>query len=321
MKKIYIIIIFAFLISFCKNSCYLINSLDMKNNRISQNSEFPSVYIEHYNRISFNVQVKIPLNFKNIMNQYNAKSIIFNENKIYSILQKYNRNLISKEMVSLSKGQLIFYSQSNKVEELNNKFFEYSNNFNKDYEVQLKKSDMKSDIFKEFNIQKVHFNKYIDLNYKDRIKKKSDLNLYDGLGILGYQEIDGLKIFSSILDKNIIDYWTPFQIILSSEGIEKIQILYAYEFEKTENKILLVSFDEVIQAIKSEFDSILSDNQYEIDSAELMLWVDQLHNETIYNIYPIWVFNIKEFISTSKDKFIQYQKLINAETGKIMELN
>lgn len=314
MKKLLLAVLGFVFLFYCVWGIYKIEVINYNNNQNNNEIVFPNKYMEKFNRINFETNIILPKNFKNDLFQYKAKCKNYDSTDVLSVLQNYNKKKITEDMLNISNGQIIFFTQSLKGNNLNTSFLEYMRNKSDIENINdLVDNDINNEIFKKLNIANITYTKSINLGEYNEINKNHCF--------LGFQELEGLKVFSSILDKNVNDYWSPFQVIYSSDGIEKLQILYAFDFKKQNSKIQLKSFDQIILAIKNEFDSIISDNHYEIDRAELMFWVDQKHDKTFYYIYPIWLFSIKEFVSIDNKEFIQYQKIVNAETGRIMELD
>ena len=117
----------------------------------------------------------------------------------------------------------------------------------------------------------------------------------------------------------INDTWAPIQILSTANGIEKLQFLYNYSFEKKDNKIELKSFDQIALALEKEYSMILGDNKRVVSRAELFFWVDVNQESEVFQMIPTWVLNVKEF-SQSSLQWREYQELVNAETAEVMEV-
>ena len=105
----------------------------------------------------------------------------------------------------------------------------------------------------------------------------------------------------------------------TANGIEKLQVLYNYSFEKKDNKIELKSFDQIALALEKEYSMILGDNKRVVSRAELFFWVDVNQESEVFQMIPTWVLNVKEF-SQSSLQWREYQELVNAETAEVMEV-
>ena len=91
----------------------------------------------------------------------------------------------------------------------------------------------------------------------------------------------------------INDTWAPIQILSTANGIEKLQVLYNYSFEKKDNKIELKSFDQIALALEKEYSMILGDNKRVVSRAELFFWVDVNQESEVFQMIPTWVLNRK----------------------------
>ena len=81
----------------------------------------------------------------------------------------------------------------------------------------------------------------------------------------------------------INDTWAPIQILSTANGIEKLQVLYNYSFEKKDNKIELKSFDQIALALEKEYSMILGDNKRVVSRAELFFWVDVNQESEVFS--------------------------------------
>ncbi len=135
---------------------------------------------------------------------------------------------------------------------------------------------------------------------------------------LGRQVWQGLPVFCSSYSSEVIDTWAPIQILYTRNGIEKLQVLYAFQFRMETKKINLKSFESIATAVEKEYSMILTDNRYVAKRAELYYWVDVNQDEHELKMIPVWVVTIREY-DKAKENYVEIQKIVNAETAEIIE--
>lgn len=110
--------------------------------------------------------------------------------------------------------------------------------------------------------------------------------------------------------------------IYSQNGIEYLEIVNFYTPETIHASSKIVSANDAIDTLAAKFESIITNNQFEIKDINLKYipqYVDKSH-ETL-QLVPTWCFTVKE-VSTSNNKDSEQEAsnlyLINAFTGKEM---
>lgn len=132
----------------------------------------------------------------------------------------------------------------------------------------------------------------------------------------GYETWQGIPVFSDIFYKGMTEQWIPLQLFISDAGIEWMQLLYNFEFTKTDRKISLKPFDEVANALEREYALLLTENTYDVLKAELFFWVDVIHDKKILEMEPVWIITVREYVDGNKDDYSEYQEIYSAVTAK-----
>lgn len=137
---------------------------------------------------------------------------------------------------------------------------------------------------------------------------------------IGRETCQGLPVFCTSFYAGTADEWAPMQILYSEDGIEKLQILYYFNFKKTTKKVSLRTFDEVADALVQKYSMILTDNKHIVTKAELYFWVNVNQEDTIFEMIPVWVFSMEEYSEKPEKDCLQYQELVNASTAEMLEV-
>lgn len=214
--------------------------------------------------------------------------------------------LYEDEMIYLSNSELQSNVQKNfsLSKNENGTAFVHSNTVFKEPLLQAEKNRLEKQI-QEMGIQNLAFRKYFDL----------DNCIY----WLGIQECQGIPVFTTIYYEGMDDEWMPVQILNTLGGLEKMEVLYCFQFEQGEERIQLLSFDQIAEGLRSEYDMILADNRYDVVGAELFFWVNVNQEELEYKMEPVWVFTVHEYCKED-ESYNEYQEMIHAQTGKSVEV-
>lgn len=137
---------------------------------------------------------------------------------------------------------------------------------------------------------------------------------------IGCEMCQELPVFCSSFYAGVIDAWAPMQVLCTENGIEKLQILYYFNFENTTKKIDLKAFDEIADALVKKYSMLLTDNRHVVTRAELSFWVDINQEDRVFEMVPVWVFSMKEYSGKSEKSCLEYQELVNAVTGEMLEV-
>lgn len=132
-------------------------------------------------------------------------------------------------------------------------------------------------------------------------QKVNDLQVYNPLA----------EIFYSPTDEN-----APIQMIVSSRGVELIQIDKVYEFSLEQEKCDLLPFEDISMKVYEKYGSILTSSEYEITKAELFMFALANSDES-YRFEPGWILNVNEhFMSENGTQEMGNSYIfINAITG------
>ena len=136
---------------------------------------------------------------------------------------------------------------------------------------------------------------------------------------IGTQFWQGLPVFCSEYYSGFNDTWAPLQVLFVNDGIEKMQVLYCFQFKKSDEKQQLKSFEEIADSLENEYELLLTDNKHTVTEAELYFWVDSNQIESEFEMKPVWVLTVREFSEGNEDDYIEYQELVDARTAENIE--
>lgn len=156
---------------------------------------------------------------------------------------------------------------------------------------------------------------YLQEDYLTEEKRKESWSQEDdAYFIYGYQKYEDIPVFHEIMSiAGIMAYDTPdnapVQAIYSTRGIEYLNTMGVYEFEKGEQQVSLKPFEDIAAVVEEKFENILNDADYEVTRAKFYERV-YLDEGQKYKADPIWYFEVVE------NNISKSVTLINAETGK-----
>lgn len=127
-----------------------------------------------------------------------------------------------------------------------------------------------------------------------------------------YEKLPVYHVYADIFSMEA-DINTPVQAVVSTEGLESLDIEKIFSFSEKKEVEGLVSFDEVAATVSKKYNQILGAGTYEITSAELYYFVDLSSGAGIYKMYPCWILKGKEVKSVGTSNI---QVIINAQTGE-----
>lgn len=116
------------------------------------------------------------------------------------------------------------------------------------------------------------------------------------------------EIFSTEADMN-----TPVQAVISSEGLESLDIEKIFTFTDKKEVINMVSLDDVVTTVSNKYNQILGDGTYEITYVELYYYVDLSGETGTYEVYPCWIL---KGVEMKNDGESNIQIIIDAQTGE-----
>lgn len=157
--------------------------------------------------------------------------------------------------------------------------------------------------------------KYVSEGYMQE-KQKKDIwtEEDDAYVVYAYQIKDGLPVFHELMSINHMMAFdnsdnTPVQAIYSVRGMESLMVGSVYNFEDTEEILILKEFDEIAKVVENKFENILNDAHYIVNRAKLFQMVRRDENQK-YVAEPVWYFEVVE------NKSSKSVVLVNAVTGK-----
>lgn len=129
------------------------------------------------------------------------------------------------------------------------------------------------------------------------------------------QYFEGLPVYHVYAEIFLLesDINTPVQEVISSEGLESLDIEKIFSFSNKKVITGMASFNEVAAAVIHKYNQILGQGTYEIASAELYYYVDLSSGAGSYDVYPCWILKGEE---VKNDERNMLQIIINAQTGE-----
>ena len=101
------------------------------------------------------------------------------------------------------------------------------------------------------------------------------------------------EVFKQVCDAN-----APVQILYTHNGIVYMDIYDLFTFQQSDKPLSLKSFDEVADTIAHKFNMILTEDKYEVKSAELFFRPVEGDKES-FEMIPAWEITIRE-VSTER---------------------
>lgn len=292
-------------------------------------SEFPSKYVKEEMNIEFDTDIIIPDNVEEHIFKSSAKKIEFQGEEIADFLFE---NETGKKDYERSGDNYISYNGESVY--VGDAFVSYNSN-----------SDMQKNLLSDFSLFQEDYTadqfEYVDIQkesaeleekkVKDYIAKidvkNCDFYRYYLLDCdaqtkywLGTETFQGLPVFCPLFAKEICDTWAPIQVLSTGEEIEKIQILYYFLFDSSNEKIELRAFEDIANSLINEYKNILTDNKYLITKAQLIFWVDINQLDIEFNMRPVWALTVREYFDNDQTQYLEYQELIDAETATTIQV-
>lgn len=239
--------------------------------------------------------------------------------------------LQSNEVSSnVTKGYAIPKKIKSKREDFNqddeNAFFEFSTNsrvaerFDECLQNELSRAVLETIENEQPQILEETYSFLQEFGLSDVLLEKGARNTSAGeeIVLLGSQEFQGIPVINSLYYNYANDGGSPIRALIINGCIEKVQILYCYEFQKLEEEISLLPFERIAEAIGKEFEQILTDNCYKVVEAKLCFLVETDMEKEKHNMIPVWLMEIHEY---SPNGVIEsFYEAVHAETGKILEV-
>lgn len=94
-----------------------------------------------------------------------------------------------------------------------------------------------------------------------------------------------------------------------------------FKFQKGDTKLKLKNFEEIAGTVEYKYANIISDDNYIVTKAQLMMMARQEKNES-YRLTPVWVFDVTENLKLQsgegsvEEHSVLNQVIVNAVTGE-----
>lgn len=101
------------------------------------------------------------------------------------------------------------------------------------------------------------------------------------------------EVFKQVCDAN-----APVQVFYTHNGIVEMQIYDLFTFQQSDEPLALKSFDAVADTIAYKYNMLLTDEKYEVKSAELFFRPVEGDQES-FEMIPAWEVTVRE-VSTER---------------------
>lgn len=317
--------------------------------------DFPLKYIEEGKRLNFSVDIIINSDtnclykckaIKSKIRSKEAHSLI-NNNKNHTFINEDRSYYTGPNGESMFlKGDYLSFSTNSELEKIIvtdfQLFPEYyatekfsSINHSDDLWIINGKKEIEN-VLCSLGIDKFNLFKYYVLDgqtlqkNEKYIDKSENMNLNDCRNDLaekdnsaywvGIETWCGVPVFCSSFSAEISDVWMPIQVLYTKDRIEKLQILYHFDFEKGAEKFKLKPFEEITEALKEKYSKVLTDNKYDVTKAELFFWVDVNQEDIKFQMKPVWNFTLREYKKGVEKDYVDCLEIVDAETAKVLEI-
>lgn len=326
------------------------------NEGISILSDFPTKYIQKNQYLAFDTDIVVNSNVNSLHKSIAVKADFEGKTITPALLQespdsealttdgKYyvHENGMS---VYIENDYLVFNRNSELELDLNSSFSLLSGQYNADKYTAIENPDESAmpdekgkinNLFSSLGIKNYKFYKLYLLDYQTLEENEihSDAVGNDmpdayrekwteednGSYWLGTEIWQGLPVFCTSFYGGTTDEWAPIQILCTQNGLEKLQVLYYFNFMEESEGIVLKPFEEAAEALIEKYSMLLTDNQHIVKRAELFFGVNVNQEDIELEVVPIWVFTLREYQLDPEVDYTEYQELVNAETAEILEV-
>lgn len=291
-------------------------------------NDFPEKYVKQDDKISFDTEIIIDESAEKELYKCTAQKATFQGGEIAEILFGDHRfeangdNYISENGESVYVGDaFISYNSNSTIQnEIGSGFSLFKENYtadrfefaNIDDGIALDDQKQVEEYIFEIGINNCSFYRYYLLNQEEG----SEAAKY----WLGTEKFQGLPVYCSLFAKEADDTWAPIQVMSVSNGIEKIQVLYYFTFDKSDEEIKLRTFKDIADSLEKEYENLLTDNKYLVTNARLIYWVDINQTDSEFDMIPTWVVTVREFTGNDQSEYQEYKELINAGTAESIQV-
>ncbi len=134
------------------------------------------------------------------------------------------------------------------------------------------------------------------------------------------QSLPVYYIYSDIY-KEASDAFAQVQAAYSKDGLFYLLMDKTFKFQKEDTKLKLKHFEEIAGTVEYKYANIISDDNYIVTKAQLMMMARQEKNES-YLLTPVWVFDVTENLKlqsgegSAEEHSVLNQVIVNAVTGE-----
>lgn len=134
------------------------------------------------------------------------------------------------------------------------------------------------------------------------------------------QKLPVYYIYSDIY-KEASDAFAQVQAAYSKDGLFYLLMDKTFKFQKRDTKLKLKNFEEIAGTVEYKYANIISDDNYIVTKAQLMMMARQEKNDN-YLLTPVWVFDVTEILKLQsgegsvEEHSVLNQVIVNAVTGE-----
>lgn len=320
-------------------------------------NDFPAEYVRKNEALDFDAEIVVGNGTKAYLYRGSAYRVVFNKGSVIPLMIRGKTQIDSAHSndyyhafdngngLYMYNDYISYSSNSQRQKAITSSFELFTGHYTADRFVstvngeELQALDGKREVEKllqDLNVKNVDLFKCYVLDYQtlqkneqhiapdgtDRIDRyKPEWSEADNSNYwLGIERWQGIPVFCSSFYDGMNDTWSPIQVLYTLDGIEKVQILYSFEFVQSDEKIVLQSFDTIANAMIENYSMLLTDDKHMVKKAELFFWVDVNQMEKSFDMVPVWILTIREYMKENTTEYKEYSELVHAETAEILEV-
>lgn len=104
----------------------------------------------------------------------------------------------------------------------------------------------------------------------------------------------------------------PLQAAVARDGLAYLSIERVFDYKQEEKTLRLKTFDEIAEALETQFSNVLGTANYKVKRAELKA-MEKMTGKDSYTMTPVWVIHIE---TEDEDGVRQFQKILDGETAR-----
>ena len=160
-------------------------------------------------------------------------------------------------------------------------------------------------IISEYSLDLESLQKQEEILFQAGLKREDEKNPFWSTADEGYyyiliQGYQGLPVFcrrtTASLTEEDETSKASLNLYCTDAGFRLIDLIYWYDFQKTDQKITLTSFDKIMETIDQKYANVKQEHKMEVTECRLMLYPKDVGKEEM-EVIPIWLCTIEREFS------------------------